>query len=310
VKHRVERVHIQNFRCLREACVELGPLTALVGPNAVGKTAILTALDPWRELEESDRWMHRAEVTTRVVLEFEDGRTIDRSMHAEAREEKREVAPPTYQRVHLDVTHLRTRNFLAAASQLKENGSNLVNVFYGLGRQRQVDVARRLAGLIPTLADVDLVPVATGQHALEFTDRWNPEVRYSAHEVSDGTLLTLAYLVLQHQEEPVDLLCIEEPERGLHPYLLAQLVDFLRRTAHGETGPQPLQVVIATHSPEVLDALRPEEVRFLRRDPDDGAVVVEAAPRETSEWRQAFDEYRESLGSLWLAGGLGGVPGR
>lgn len=66
---------------------------------------------------------------------------------------------------------------------------------------------------------------------------------------------------------------------------------------------------MATHSPELVNHLHPDEVRFLRRNPQDGSVQVEAAPTQDPQWKSAPAEY-ETLGSMWLSGGLGGVPGR
>jgi predicted ATPase len=157
--------------------------------------------------------------------------------------------------------------------------------------------------------DVDIMPYATGQHWLRFQDRWHPDVWYSPQEVSDGTLLVVAFLTLQYQSAPVDLVAIEEPERGLHPYLIGELIRLLRDMATGKVGPRPIQFVLATHSAELLELVRPEEVRFLNRSSADGSVQVTRIDTSSADWQQAFREYAESLGSAWLAGGLGGVPG-
>jgi hypothetical protein len=38
-------------------------------------------------------------------------------------------------------------------------------------------------------------------------------------------------------------------------------------------------------------------------------VLVEHAPVDSKNWKETFAEYEELLGSAWLSGGLGGVPG-
>lgn len=122
-------------------------------------------------------------------------------------------------------------------------------------------------------------------------------------------MLVLAFLVLQYQNPPVDLITIEEPERALHPYLLDEVIQLLRRMTTGEIGNKPIQVVLATHSAELLEYVRPEEVRFLTRSREDGSVQVNQASTESTNWQQVYKEYRESLGSIWLSGSMGGVPG-
>ncbi len=121
-------------------------------------------------------------------------------------------------------------------------------------------------------------------------------------------MLMLGFIALGYQEDPPDLLTIEEPERGLHPYLLGELIEMLRKLSTGELGRKPIQVVMATHSAELLDHLSPEEARFLRRNPEDGSTEIIEAQTDTPDWRNAYKEYQQSLGNIWLSGSLGGVP--
>src|SRR5262249_35497845 len=148
---------------------------------------------------------------------------------------------------------------------LASDGSNIVNVFSTLTRSEQGAVASAFCGLVPLYQDVDARPSSNGHHRIVFRDRWASGLWYEPAEVSDGTILTLALLRLQHQQPPSDLITIEEPERGLHPYLLGELVRLLRKLAEGSLGPKAVQVVLATHSAELLAFARPEEVRFLSR---------------------------------------------
>ena len=106
------------------------------------------------------------------------------------------------------------------------------------------------------------------------------------------------------------VIAIDEAERGLHPYLLGELMGFWRRLSSGELGGKPVQIILATHSAELLAHAQPHEVRFLSRSNDDGSVCVREAQTDTPEWEEAFREYAGSLGDIWLAGGLGGVPAR
>lgn len=122
-------------------------------------------------------------------------------------------------------------------------------------------------------------------------------------------MLVLAFIVLQYQRPPVDLITIEEPERALHPYLLEEIIGLMRRMTTGEIGKKPVQIVLATHSAELLEYLRPEEVRFLSRSPEDGSVQVNQADTNSPNWKRAYEEYQQSLGGVWLSGSMGGVPG-
>ena len=64
----------------------------------------------------------------------------------------------------------------------------------------------------------------------------------------------------------------------------------------------------AAREAQLLDAVEPKEVRFFSRTKDTGETKVEAAPIDSPDWKKIFTEYNDSLGGVWLAGGLGGVP--
>jgi predicted ATPase len=303
----IKSVHFQNFRCLREVTLNLAPLTVLVGPNSSGKTTVLDGLNLGQSIAPSDHWNQEPTANLRVDWLYTDGRPgtarfVSNSFINTSRHK--------IQSLVLDLNALRGENVLASAQQLIPTGDNLTNVFATLTRQQQAAVAQELCRLVPMFNDVDLAPTKQGRHRLRFQDRWNPELWFAPAQVSDGTMLVLAFLVLQYQNPPADIITIEEPERALHPYLLDELIQFLRKMTTGEIGKKPVQVVLATHSAELLEYVRPEEVRFLTRSPEDGSVQVNEAPTNTTNWQQVYKEYRESLGSIWLSGSLGGVPGR
>jgi predicted ATPase len=215
----------------------------------------------------------------------------------------------TGQLVHWDLRDLRQHNQAEQATKLETNGANLANVFASLTRAEQQRLVETFSALVPAIADVGARLGTKGSRRLVFQDRWDPDVWFEPDEVSDGTILVLAYLTLAYQPRPANLLAIEAPERGLHPYLLDQMVKLLRRLTAGDLGAPPIQVVLATHSSEFLAYVQPEEVRFLTRDPATGAVRVEQAPTDSRDWVNAYREYNDSMGGMWLSGSLGGVPG-
>jgi predicted ATPase len=127
---------------------------------------------------------------------------------------------------------------------------------------------------------------------------------YGAEDMSDGLLLFIGLAVaarLNHEEGGI--LAIEEPERGIHPRRLRDLVDNLLRLTKSGT-----QVVLTTHSPTLLDEFRdtPESVLIFDRD-DTGTHITRLSDRK--EWAEELQKGMP-LGDLWYSGVLGGVPGR
>jgi predicted ATPase len=291
--------------------LDLEPLTVLVGPNGSGKSAVLAALNPGHLARPVDVWRHEPNTFVGRRFTFSDGATARLVARPGFPAQGSSPVPSTfrYQLLRLDLASLRQANQLQPESRLTEDGGNLANVFDNLTREQQERAAKQICALIPLFGDVDRRPIGGGAQQLVFQDRWNADLWYAPDEVSDGTMLVTAFVMLQYQTPPVSLVAIEEPERGLHPYLLEQLVGLLRKLSRGELGSRPVQVVLATHSPELLQFVEPNEVRFLTRRTDDGSVEVRSVPVNDPAWPRYFDEYSRSLRDAWLSGGLGGVPG-
>lgn len=112
-----------------------------------------------------------------------------------------------------------------------------------------------------------------------------------ARFVSDGTLKMLAYLVLLHAPTTSPFIGIEEPENFLYLFLLRGLAEECR----GAT--EDTQILVTTHSPFFLDALRPKEVRALWRDKTGYTRCY--APDEDKKIK-AFMDAGANLGELWM----------
>ena len=114
-----------------------------------------------------------------------------------------------------------------------------------------------------------------------------------AQQASDGAILFLGFLGLANLPHPPRLLLIEEPETGIYPERLRQVIDLLRQmtTAAGESAPQ---IVFTTHSPYVLSFFQPEEVTFMSR----ANGIVRARPlRDAPHIQERLEGFY--LGELW-----------
>lgn len=289
----LSQVRIQNFRCLRDVTLPLGPFTVLVGPNASGKSAVLKALA--RVASEADT-THGATGPVRVSF---DGREWGLGRQG--------PEFPKAQTLRLDPDRLRSTGPLKRSGRLDSDGSNAVSVLVSLGREGGRALAERFCALVPTFANVDFTLADAPE--LVFVDRWSGK-SLSPSQVSDGSMLVLGYLLAAAQPDRPDLLLVDEPERGLHPWLLEQVVRLLRELTQPTEGQRPVQVVAATQSSELLEWLEPDEVRFLSREPATGDTLVRLAPTGDAAWPEVLASYDDSLGGLWLSGALGGVPGR
>lgn len=176
--------------------------------------------------------------------------------------------------------------------QLSAMGDNLPNVIQYLKEQypdRLDQILQTLSRRIPRLERVDADMMPDGRLLLQVKDA--PfEQPVLAKFASDGTLKMLAYLTILYDPDPPELIGIEEPENQLHPRLLPELAGECREATTNS------QLMVTTHSPFFVDALRPEEVWVLYRD-ENGYTKAKC----TADMRgiKEFIEQGALLGNLW-----------
>ena len=138
-------------------------------------------------------------------------------------------------------------------------------------------------------------------------------VKYWADELSEGTLYFLALLCIINQPNPPKLLLLEEPEKGIHPRRIREVMDFIFRLAEEKD----IQIILTTHNEHVLDdfATRPESVFVFDKD-EEGATyvrnlqtdIIEPTNKRNSEMGLDPIDLTTNLSENWLYGLLGGVP--
>jgi predicted ATPase len=117
-----------------------------------------------------------------------------------------------------------------------------------------------------------------------------------ATRLSDGTLRYLSLLSILCHPSPPPLLCIEEPELGLHPDILPTLAELLMDAA------QRTQLIVTTQSDILVDALTETPDAILVCEKYDGSTTMKRLKREDlTEWLKKY-----SLGELWRMGEIGG----
>jgi predicted ATPase len=165
-------------------------------------------------------------------------------------------------------------------------------------RQTLQRILERMSRRIPGLELVTPERTIDNRLVLRFKDGPFDEP-FLSQFVSDGTLKMFAYLVLLMDPEPPALLCVEEPENGLHPKLLQVLAEEFRAHAEGafSLGGGRTQVLVSTHSPYFVDALRPEELWVMERDRTGFASVVRS---DRLQGIPDFVQEGAALGSLWF----------
>ena len=190
------------------------------------------------------------------------------------------------------------RNVQSADRQnrfLEEDGSNLglvLNRFQRLPKvkDRFLDALRKLYQGITDYA-VYIQP-GTVQVEMREAERMIPAAR-----LSDGTVRYLCLLAILLEPDPPPLVCIEEPELGMHPDILPTLAELLLEAS------ERCQLVVTTHSDVLVDAMHdaPENVLVAEKD-EQGTHLRRLSEKQLKPW---LEQYR--LGQLWMNGDIGGT---
>jgi predicted ATPase len=115
---------------------------------------------------------------------------------------------------------------------------------------------------------------------------------FPAYLMSDGTANITALLVALLYNEMTHFICIEEPEKDIHPLILSKLIEVFRELSEDK------QIMITTHSPDLVKSLHPDEVLFVDRNREGHTRIIKAsANKDIEKFLENF-----SLDELWLSG--------
>ncbi len=117
-----------------------------------------------------------------------------------------------------------------------------------------------------------------------------------ATRLSDGTLRYLCLLAVLCNPDPPPVVCIEEPEIGLHPDVIPEVAELLVEASTRS------QIFVTTHSDILIDALTDTPEAVIVCEKSDGATQL--ARLDADELKPWLEKYR--LGELWVKGEIGG----
>lgn len=323
----LERVIVSDFGCLKHVDVALTPLHAFIGPNDSGKSTLLRGLHSALELARG--------VAPSIARGVSDGTTLDLHIAANVRvtfsfrgnrwhitlrtargqqewpwDGQAAVRlsttlnamalpveiPGGARLLRLDTDALKQPSPLIPESNLDQFFVNrgrglpaVLDLILGRGDESYSEISEKIRHLFPVVRRVGLRAVSSGAKQVEI--ELNDGTVVGADSISDGLLTYLAYAAIGYLK-PVSMLLVEEPENGLHPARIAEVVRTLRHVSQTR-----MQVVIATHSPLVVNELQPEEVTVVTRTLKAGTRLTRI--HDTPDFEARSRVY--ALGELWLS---------
>lgn len=177
-----------------------------------------------------------------------------------------------WQLLQLEPSALRQPDEFAAPTSIGPDGGHLAATLHRLASgnpaQTYAQIANELSILINDVRTID-VNVDKKRELLTLRIKDRTGTLHPAQALSDGTLRFLALTTLLHDPEAQGVLCLEEPENGIHPEHIPAILELLQDIAVDPTEPvgpdNPLRQVIAnTHSPAVFQQVRDNNVVFAK----------------------------------------------
>lgn len=331
----IKSLTFKNFKALRDSTLPLGPFTLIVGPNGSGKSSVFQAMEALRNAQPLD-WktvMSAGEppdppITISgvfgVPIEGCSATLTGGPGGARFVVKNANGADPSqivFQRMVDLLGSLRVYSFLpdliarpatlVPTTEIGPNGQELAVVIDRLRDnhpERFEALNEELGRWLPEFDRVLFDTPSQGTRAIQLRTRSGGHA-IPAAQLSQGTLVALAILTLAHLPNPPSIVCLEEPDHGMHPRLLRDVQDAIYRLAypkeHGEGRP-PVQVIATTHSPYFLDLFREHREEIVIAHKLENNVRFE----RLSEYPNIEEILQDThLGDVWYTGVLGGVPG-
>ena len=182
---------------------------------------------------------------------------------------------------------------------LKEDAGNIAPVLLRLKEddekcyQRIVDNIRLI---LPFFSDFELEP-RHDSIQLQWRESDTDQI-FGVSQASDGMLrvVALVSLLLLPERDLPDVLILDEPELGLHPYAINVVGGLIRALS------DKIQVIVATQSMPFVDCFSPSDLVIVDREKR-STTFRQLNEKDLEEW---LDEY--SLSELWEKNVLGGRP--
>lgn len=200
-----------------------------------------------------------------------------------------------------DLRIIRTPQPFTASQpfRLSRDGANLISILQQLANNPEYEAVNEqlnlaMSAVFDDFRKFDIPIIAAAAGVLNYRSRWYKRL-IPAQSMSDGQLRFLGLLLLLLLPEPPKLILLDEPEIGMHPEMLAVFGEVIKQAS------ERTQLIVATHSPQLLNHLGAEHVILVERDSESGITRLERPDLE----RLAIWLERYEVGRLWTMGRLG-----
>ncbi|MBZ5521741.1 MAG: AAA family ATPase [Acidobacteriia bacterium] len=205
---------------------------------------------------------------------------------------------------HLEVSELKSLGIGQAADRIGYYGQGLPDFIAWAKSEAPVvydSLLCEMQELLPSLKSIFVTQDRTDKQGLafEFKDHHG---YIAAPDMSDGTMFTLGLLSIVSSPQKPQVLCIEEPETGLHPRRLRWLFEKFVALAYPKAGQAPTQIVLTTHSPSYVDLFKDMLPSIQVVEQQDGKTKITSLSEILERLHITEDRGKEGIGYQWATG--------
>ncbi len=168
----------------------------------------------------------------------------------------------SFSRIFID-NYKKAENKLKIYNKLWIDAANLSSILKTIleDERKKEDIIEWIQILIPEIESISVKKDLAGREEIMVTERSFPGKPFTGKLISEGTYNIIALLTLFYQTDQPQFVCIEEPETGLNPAVLSELVPFFREM----TEKYHHHIWITTHSTSLVSELTEEELIIVNK---------------------------------------------
>jgi predicted ATPase len=185
------------------------------------------------------------------------------------------LMPSAYAIYDFDPKLAKKAAVVMGKSELEENGENLSLVLKNIieDPEKKRKFSNLIRDLLPFVEDLKTERFADRSLMFKLSESYHQDAPFPASFISDGTVNVSALLIALYFEKK-DLIIIEEPERNIHPHLVSRLMEMMQDASRHK------QIIVTTHSPEIVKHAGIENLLLVSRDKDGFSVVTRPSEKE------------------------------
>ena len=158
---------------------------------------------------------------------------------------------------------------IMGTNELEPNGENLAIAMKSImkNEENRKMFSNIISDVLPFINSVDTEKLLDKSVILVQKENYFKDQSIPATLVSDGTInVTALICALYFQDKPLSI--IEEPERNIHPSLIAKVAHMLEDASSNK------QIIVTTHSPELIRHIKIEDILLIRRDKTGNSEII------------------------------------